>query len=157
MGSAPHEGEGLHEKWGELLLLRQSAPTPPAKGQKPDEATIAVMKAHKVKESEFLGKLSKEGRALLKRYEKALTRPIPKASQAALSSPSQGREKIQRTKVPQRARWINESAPNFWRQRRACDYLATGWNDVARLFGLAVSISPDVDASISGEVEQPDA
>lgn len=157
MGSAPHESEGLHEKWGELLLLRESAPNLSPKPQKPDEATIAALKAYKVKESEFLGKLSKDGRALMKRYEKALKRSSQKAAQAASSGPSKVREKIQQTKVPQRAKWINESAPCFWRQRRACDYLATSWNDVARLFGLTMSISPDVDASIPGGGEQADA
>ena len=138
MGSAQHEDEKLHEKWAELLVLRQSAPNPPTKGQKPDEATIAAMKAHKVMESRFLGEHSKEGSALLKRYEKALKRPSPKVPAAAGGgSNKQDDDKAQKPKIPPRVKWINDDAPQFWRQRRSCDHLATGWDEVARLFGLA--------------------
>ena len=138
MGSTPHEPEGLHKKWAELLSLRQGAPALPPKGQKPDEATIAAMKAHKVKESKFLGELSKEASALLKRYEKALKHASLKVTATSSAGDStQGGEKIQRPKIPPRVKWINEDAPQFWSQRRSCDHLATGWDEVARLFGLA--------------------
>jgi|EP01043_Picozoa_sp_COSAG02_P056987 hypothetical protein len=137
MGTAPYEDEGLHEKWAELLMLRQSAPSPPPKGHKPDEATIAAMKAHKAKESQFLGELSKEASALLKRYEKALKRPSPKVAAASGGGGSKQDGENARPKVPSRVKWINEDAPQFWSQRRSCDRLATGWDEVARLFGLA--------------------
>lgn len=141
MGSAPHKEEALREKWAELVVLRQSAPSPPAKGQKPDKATIAAMKAHKSKERECLGVLSKEGTALLKRYEKALKRPTPKIPPASSGGGSEhSDERGQTPKVPPCVRWINDAAPQFWSQRRSCDHLATGWSEVARLFGLSMSV-----------------
>lgn len=136
MGSTPHEPEGLHKKWAELLSLRQGAPALPPKGQKPDEATIAVMKAHKIKENAFFAQLSKDGAALLKRYEKALKRPSPKLAAApGGGSPQQAAGK---NEVPARTKWINENAPRFWSQRLSCDHLATGWDEVARLFGVSM-------------------
>lgn len=141
MGNAEHKEEGLHERWAELLLLRQSAPDTPAKGQKPSEATVAALKAYKVKEKSFLGELSKEGAALLKRYEKAVNRPA--RITAGGGGHKQAGEQVQRDEVPSRVKWINDDAPHFWSQRLACDHLVTGWDDVARLFGLAIDAVRD--------------
>ena len=67
--SAAHTEERLQEKWSELLVLRQDAPDPPVRGQKPSPETIAAMKEQKMKE-DFEEKLEEQE----KRIEAAVSK-----------------------------------------------------------------------------------
>eukprot|EP01045_Picozoa_sp_COSAG04_P000484 COSAG04_NODE_11_length_42922_cov_38.819700_20_plen_409_part_00 len=87
--------EELRAKWGELQALRESKPAVPGgkKGRPPPEV-VAALKAYGAKEKAFRAQLSKEGAALLKRYEKALAqkpaKPAPAPAPAAAAAGGEG-------------------------------------------------------------------
>ena len=60
----------------------------------------------------------------------------PKGAGGKPAEPEKGKGKGEKVKMPPRAKWINDDAPQFWAQRRAADYLVTGWAEVAQLFGI---------------------